>query len=103
MRVIVTPRAEADIDHHYQWGVGRFGANTANATFARVRQFIEVSLESHPRAGKLLPHPNLYESWIPRTPFVVFYRIDDDADTVWVLALFHTAQDRSDFDPDQAV
>jgi plasmid stabilization system protein ParE len=62
-------------------------------------QFIEVSLEAHPRAGKLLPRPNLYESWIPKTPFVVFYRVDDDADTVWMLALFHAAQDRSDFDP----
>ena len=99
MRVIVTARAEADIEHQYQWGVTRFGVNTANATFARVRQFIEVSLESYPRTGKLLPRPNLYESWIPKTPFVVFYRVDEAADTVWVLALFHAAQDRSDFDP----
>lgn len=99
MRVIVTRRAEADIDHQYEWGVSRFGVQVANSTFARVRQFIEVSLESHPRAGKLLPRPNLYESWIPRTPFVVFYLVDDAADTVWVLALFHTSQDRADFDP----
>ena len=99
MRVIVTPRAQADIDHQYEWGLTRFGETTANETFARVRQFIEVSLEAHPRTGKLLPRPNLYESWIPKTPFVVFYRVDDDANTVWVLALFHAAQDRSDFDP----
>jgi plasmid stabilization system protein ParE len=99
MRVIVTPRAETDIDHHYEWGVARFGDNVAKATFGRVRRFIELSLEAHPRAGKHLPDRNLYEAWIPRTPFVIFYRLDEAAETVWVLALFHTSQDRSDFDP----
>ena len=100
MKVIVTPRAEADILHQHAWGEQRFGATVANRTFDHVRRHLEVALATHPRTGKRLGSSGLYESWIPRTPFVIFYRIDDLSDTVWVLALFHHAQDRGSFDPD---
>lgn len=40
----------------------------------------------------------MYESWIARTPFVVIYRVDDEAEVITVLALFHHAQDRAEFD-----
>ncbi len=97
MKVIVPPRTEADLLHQQAWGAERLGEIVAGRTFNRVRRFIEVALASHPR--RLAP-PELYEAWIPRTPFVIFYRIDEASDTVWVLALFHHAQDRGSFDPD---
>ena len=100
MKVLVTPRAEADILQQHAWGEQRFGATVAGRTFNRVRRHIEVALATHPRTGKRLTVPGLYEAWIPRTPFVIFYRSDDVTDTVWVPALFHHAQDRRPFDPD---
>jgi plasmid stabilization system protein ParE len=54
-----------------------------------------------PHAGKYLDDRGIYETWITRTPFVVFYRVDIEADTITVLALFHHAQDRAAFDPDE--
>lgn len=34
------------------------------------------------------------------TPFIVFFRLDETADVLIVLALFHQAQDRTRFAPD---
>ena len=99
MKVVITPRAEADIANQHEWGRQRFGEVVADRTFDRLRGFIETSLADHPRTGKRLSVADLYEAWVPRTPFVVFYRVDIAADTVWVVAVFHHAQQRSDFDP----
>ncbi len=40
MKVIVTPRAEADVLHQHEWGAERFGVTVANRTFGRVRRFV---------------------------------------------------------------
>lgn len=82
MKVVVTPRAEADILHQYAWGEQRFGMTVATRAFNRVRRHIEIALATNPRTGKLVSAPGLYEAWNPRTPFVIFYRIDDVSDTV---------------------
>lgn len=44
MRVIITPRAEADIAHQNSWGQVRFGSFTAERTFDRVAKFIDQQL-----------------------------------------------------------
>jgi hypothetical protein len=46
-----------------------------------------------------IPDRDLFESFIPRTPFVVIYRIEPDAGIVRVLGFFHSAQDRVGFEP----
>jgi hypothetical protein len=56
-------------------------------------------LISFPGAGSFISERQLYEWYITRTPFIVVYRIEDDAEIVRVLGFFHHAQDRSDFDP----
>ena len=43
--------------------------------------------------------PGIYETWIAKTPFVIFYRVNTEAETITVLALFHHAQDRAALDP----
>ena len=100
MKVVVTPRAEADIEHQHTWGVRRYGKHTADRTYRRVAQFIEGTIAHRPRTGSCIKPPDIYESWIPRTPSIVYYRVEDATDTVWVLALLHHAQDRRDFDPE---
>lgn len=99
MKVVLSARVEADIANQLQYGVDRFGRAVAERTFARLDNFIFGFLSAHPFSGKYLEARDIYEIWISKTPFVIFYRVSPQADTVTVLALFHHAQDRSTFDP----
>jgi len=57
-----------------------------------------------PRIGTRLDN-GLYESPIPRTPFVILYRLEPPLPAptaiVRILGFFHGAQDRSDSAPDE--
>ena len=57
-------------------------------------------LPDYPYAGKYLEEHGIYETWIGKTPFVIFYRVDAQVDIITVLALFHHAQERAAFDPE---
>lgn len=101
MRVVLSARVEADIARQLQYGIDHFGRIVAERTFGRVDAFLLQFLPAHPHSGKYLDDRGIYETWIARTPFVVFYRVDIEADTITVLALFHHAQDRAAFEPDE--
>jgi plasmid stabilization system protein ParE len=94
MKVVISRRVEGELNHHFAEGVAKFGQRVAERTFQRVRRFLFESLSTFPYIGVHRPKHNVYETVIPRTPFVVFYRIDAAADTLTVVALFHHAQDR---------
>jgi plasmid stabilization system protein ParE len=94
MRVVLSGRAEFELEHHLEYGVEKFGRRVAEQTFGRVRRFFQESLAAFPRLGVYRAKWELYEVVIPRTPFVAIYRIDEAADTLTVVALFHYAQDR---------
>lgn len=100
MRVVLSARVEADIARQLEYGIDHFGAEVAGRTFARVDQFLFQFLPNYPFTGKHIPELSIYQAWITRTPFVVFYRVDVASETITVLALFHHAQDRAAFDPD---
>lgn len=74
--------------------MAKFGPRVAEKTFHKVRSFVFQSLSTYPHIGVHRRKHDVYEAVIPRTPFVVFYRIDATADTLTVVALFHHAQDR---------
>jgi len=99
MKLVVTPTAVAQLDRQFREGLARYGAKTAEKTFARVDRFFANTLVAFPGAGTFDPERSLYEWYITRTPFIVVYRIEADAGIVRVLGFFHYAQDRSDFDP----
>ena len=63
--------------------------------------FLFQFLPASPYTGKYLEDRDIYEVWIAKTPFVIFYRVDAERDTIVVLALYHHAQDRSRFDPEE--
>ena len=94
MRIILSRRVEAELEHHFTYGVEKFGRHVAERTFARIRRFLFTSLSAFPYTGVFHSEREIYEAAIPRTPFVVFYRIDAAADVLTVVALFHGAQDR---------
>jgi len=100
MKVVLSARVEADMAGQLQYGIDRFGQIVAERTFARVDTFLFQFLPAHPYAGKYLDDLGIYETWIAKTPFVIFYRVNTEIDAITVLALFHHAQDRTAFDPD---
>jgi plasmid stabilization system protein ParE len=100
MKVVLSARVEADLARQLEYGVRHFGQAVADRTFARVENFLLESLVAQPYAGKYIQELGIYETWIVKTPFVVFYRVDAPPETITVLALFHHAQDRSAFDPE---
>src|SRR4029078_1589255 len=99
MKVVLSARVEADIANQLQYGVDRFGPRVAERTFSRVYRFLFEFLPAYPYSGNYVDERNVYEVWIARTPFVIFYRVESD--TITVLALFHHAQNWAAFDPDE--
>jgi plasmid stabilization system protein ParE len=100
MRIVYTRRAEIQIAAQLGHGIEMFGRPTAARTIQRLRRFIRDTVGLFPRASNYLPDLDVHESWVPGTPFVVFYRYAPAQQTVTVLAVFHHRQDRSQFEPD---
>lgn len=82
------------MDHQLSYGIERFGHAAAERTFNRVENFLLTTLSMYPRTGRRLTERSLYESFIPRMPFVVIYRIDAEHDLITLLGFFHHAQQR---------
>jgi plasmid stabilization system protein ParE len=99
MRIVLSARVEADIAGQLEYGIRHFGRDVAERTFARVETFIFERLAAQPSAGKYIEERGIYEAWIVKTPFVIFYRVGAESDTITILALFHHAQYRAAFDP----
>ena len=100
MKLVITPRAEDDLANKFDFGERRFGRAVAERTLKRVHDYLATTLLAHPRTGLYHPEIKSFETWIPKTPFVVFYRLDDDAGALIVLAPYHHAQLRSAFNAD---
>ena len=100
MKLVITPSAQRQIDNQFQYGVARHGHRTAQRTFSRVERFFLTTLVEYPRTGTYIAAKQIYERLIPRTPFVVIYRLETTQDIVRVLGVFHHAQNWADFDPD---
>ncbi len=74
MNFVITPKAQTQIEHQLSLGIDRHGLATAQKTFTRVERFFATTLVDYPRTGTFLPDKRLYESLIPRTPFVYLSR-----------------------------
>ena len=98
MRIILSLRAEAEIEDKFEYGAERFGDEVAEHTFSRVRHMIFQTLPAQPEAATYDEDRDLFERVIPRTPFVVFYRYDADAKEITVLSLPGQSEDRDSFE-----
>ena len=96
MKIVYTPRAEAQLAHQLDYGIRGFGKAVASRTVRRLRSYVRDTIGRFPRAARRHEANDAYVSWVPRTPFVVIYRIEPDAGIIRVVAVLHTAQDRSD-------
>ena len=100
MKVVYSPTAVRQIENQLTYLVSHGAERAAIAARERITSFVTLFLAQHPKTGRFISEKNIYEIWIPRTRFVVLYRLEDD-DVLRVLALFHTAQQRSGFRPDE--
>lgn len=96
MKVVYTPTAARQIESQIAYLVSQGAGRAAVAARQRITTFVSDFLAIYPRTGRLIPEKEIYEIWIPRTRYILFYRVEDE-DTLRVLALFHSAQDRSTF------
>jgi plasmid stabilization system protein ParE len=101
MKLVITPRAKNDIQEQLAYGAERFGEGVAERTLDRIFGYFENVLTKYPRAASFDPNLNAFASWIPRTPFVVVYRLDEVADVLIILAMLHHAKDRSSFEGEE--
>ena len=99
MKVVYTAVARRHIASQIGHLVDQGAVAPARRLRTRIASFVKNFLARHPRASRHIPERDIYETWIPRTPYVILYRVDDASDTLTILALFHTSQDRSRFAP----
>lgn len=99
MKVVFTPTATRHIESQLEYLVSKGAVSAAIAARERITSFVSDFLVRYPRTGRFIPERQIYEIWIPRTRFVVFYRIER-GNVLTILAFFHTSQDRSAFEVD---
>ena len=97
MKVVYTPTARRHIETQLTFLIDKGAAAPARRLRHRITSFVTDFLARHPRACRHIDERDIFETWIPRTPYVIIYRVNASDDTLTVLALFHAAQDRSDF------
>lgn len=97
MRVVYSPTARRQIRSQLAYLIAQGAIAAATRARRRVLGHIRTFLAVYPKTGKFIEEKGVYEAWIPHTRYVVFYRVTGD--TLRILALFHTSQDRSGFDP----
>ena len=93
MRVVLSPEAaerlEAQIGYLHAQGASRAADNLR----LRVMQFLSQYIADYPRTGRYLAERELWETWLPGTRLVVWYRIE--VDHIAIATLWHAAQDRN--------
>lgn len=99
MKVVYTETARRHIASQVGYLVDQGAVAPARRLRSRINSFVRNFIAPHPRASRLITELDIYETWIPRTPYVIMYRLDDASNTVTILALFHTSRDRSRFAP----
>jgi len=97
MSVIYSPEFQRQIASQYEYGLQRFGSTTATKTYRKTISYIENTIQAYPRTGHWRADIACFQTWVPKTPFVIFYRTAG-AD-LEVLALFNGSQDYSGYAP----
>jgi len=98
VKVIYSARLEAELAHALDEGIRRFGFRTAEKTVRRIDHVLNVMLASRPRMGQFLPDKDVYKLVLSGTPFIAYYFLDGAKNEITVLALYHRAQQRDEFE-----
>jgi plasmid stabilization system protein ParE len=92
MKVIVDPVAADELEAQVDYLLAQGAPVAAAKLKARFDAFLEVFLATLPRTGRYVPERALWETWIPDTRLVVWYRFTDDE--LHIVRVWHTSRDR---------
>lgn len=92
MKITFDPRAADDLLAQLTYLVSKDAPTAARQLDARVTSFLETFLVRHPRAGKYVAKARLWETWIPGTRLILWYRFTDSE--LQVVRVWHAAQNR---------
>ena len=97
MNVFIRDKAYADLKQIYEW-IRKDRPDAANGVIERIFESLD-QLALFPFMG----HPGVigetYDWVVPGIPFIIVYEIDEPAQELRVVAVFHSKQDR-EFDRD---
>jgi plasmid stabilization system protein ParE len=99
MKIVYTPRAELHIEILLAQGIERFGVRVAAGKMKRLRSFLRQTVGHFPRTSRYHANIDTFETWVPGTPFIVYYRLENSDALIRVVAVFHHGKDRADFVP----
>jgi toxin ParE1/3/4 len=92
MKVRYRQRALADIENIYDY-LNERNPRAATEIVARIRSAAD-RLGEWPRIGHLGRAASTYEWVVVGSPYVIVYELNEAADELAVIAVFHGAQDR---------
>lgn len=89
---VFAPRARRDLRLQINWLNDQGAFDAADRLLVRIEDFVSQFLTLHPRTGTFLAHRDLWETWVPQTRLVLWYRFT--ASTVEIARVWHTSQHR---------
>jgi plasmid stabilization system protein ParE len=92
-RWVLDQQAETNLRAQLDYLIERGAVNAAEKLSARVKSFLRDFLTIYPATGAFLGHRDLWETWIPRTRLVLWYRFTETE--LQVVRVWHTSQVRS--------
>ena len=93
MKVVFAPLARRELRKQVQYLIDHGGTLAAQRLKSRVMTFVKETLATFPEIGTPMEHRDLYETWVPGTQLVIWYRISKT--TIEIARVWHAAQDRS--------
>jgi toxin ParE1/3/4 len=92
MKVRYRRQAQLDIDNIHEY-IEKRNPRAATEVVARIR-YAADRLGLWPHTGHVGRSPGTYEWVVVGLPYIIVYEIDEAADEVAIIAVFHGAQDR---------
>jgi plasmid stabilization system protein ParE len=92
MNVFIRDTAFADLEHIFQW-IRQDRPDAAVGVIDRIFQSLD-RLALFPFMGHPGVVPQTFEWVVPGIPFIIVYEIDESAQELRVIAVFHSKQDR---------
>jgi plasmid stabilization system protein ParE len=91
-RRVLDRQAEADLHAQLDYLIECGAVTAAERLSLRIKLFLRDFLAVYPATGAFLDHRDLWETWIPRTRLVLWYRFTDTE--LQIVRVWHMAQDR---------
>lgn len=91
-RVVLSAEATSSLNKQIDFLLERHVGDAARTLRNRLFVFLQNTLAVYPASGRHISQRDVWETWVPRTRLVIWYRFSDEA--LFVIAIWHSAQDR---------